>query len=139
MKAMKSLIWLLAAAAIMPDLNRLKEMTARFAPVKLKVDQSTLSAADRQALSKLVEAARILNFVFMDQLWSGSRGLYEKLQKDKSSLGEARSHYFWLNKGPWSDLDDHTAFIPGAPERKPLGANFYPEDMNREEFENWEL
>ncbi len=46
-------------------------------------------------------------------------------------------HYFWLNKGPWSDLDDHAAFLPGVPERKPLGANFYPEDMKREEFEAW--
>jgi Peptidase family M49 len=42
-----------------------------------------------------------------------------------------------LNKGPWSDLDGHTAFIPGVPERKPLGANFYPEDMSRQEFEGW--
>ncbi len=112
-------------------------MNARFAPVKLKYDESVLSAGDRKALAKLVDAAKVLNYVFMDQLWSGDRALYAKLQQDATPLGKARVHYFWLNKGPWSDLDGHTAFIPGVPERKPLGANFYPENMTREEFEAW--
>jgi peptidase M49-like protein len=133
---MKPLV-LLAAAAVMPDLAQLKQMSARFAPVQLNTDTSSLSAGDRQALAKLIDAGRILNFVFMDQLWGGSRALYEKLQKDTSPLGKERQHYFWLNKGPWSDLDGHTAFLPDVPERKPLGANFYPQDMSREEFEAW--
>ena len=134
---MKHLLVLLAAAAVMPDLNQLKQMSARFAPVTLKYDAAALSAGDRKALPKLVEAARVLNHLFMDQLWSGNRELYAKLQKDTTPLGKERLHYFWLNKGPWSDLDDHAAFIPGVPERKPLGANFYPADMTREEFEAW--
>jgi hypothetical protein len=128
---------LMAAAAVIPTLDQLKQMSARFAPVTLKYDEAGLSAGDRKALPKLVEAARVLNFLFMDQLWSGDRALYEKLQKDTTPLGKERQHYFWLNKGPWSDLDGHTAFLPGVPERKPLGANFYPEDMTRDEFEGW--
>jgi hypothetical protein len=127
----------LFAAALMPDLAQLQQMTARFAPVTLHHDETSLSPGDRQALVKLTEAARTLNLVFMDQLWSGDRAMYERLERDQSPLGKSRLHYFWLNKGPWSDLDGHTAFIPGAPERKPLGANFYPEDMKREEFETW--
>ncbi|MBZ5623291.1 MAG: hypothetical protein LAQ69_31900 [Acidobacteriia bacterium] len=134
---MKPILVLLAAATVMPDLAQLKQMSARFAPVKLKYEESGLSSGDRAALPKLVEAAKVLNPIFMDQLWSGDRALYEKLQKDTSALGKERLHYFWLNKGPWSDLDGHAAFIPGVPERKPLGANFYPEDMKREEFEVW--
>jgi hypothetical protein len=134
---MKPILVLLAAAAVMPDLNHLKEMSARFAPVKLKYDASTLSAGDRMALAKLVQAARILNPLFMDQLWSGNRALYAKLQQDTTPLGKELLHYFVLNKGPWSDLDDHQAFIPGVPERKPPGANFYPADMTRQEFETW--
>jgi len=134
---MKPIVVLLAAAALMPDLAQLKQMAARFAPVKLNYDTSILSDGDRKALDKLIEAARVLNFVFMDQLWSGDRAMYEKLQHDNSALGKERLHYFWLNKGPWSDLDGHTAFLPGVPARKPPGANFYPEDMKREEFEAW--
>jgi hypothetical protein len=134
---MKSLVVLLAAAAAMPDLNQLKQMAERFAPVKIRYDSSKLSSGDRKALAKLVEAAKVLNHVFMDQLYSGNRDLYEKLQKDATPLGKARLHYFWLNKGPWSDLDGHQAFLPDVSSRKPLGANFYPADMTREEFEAW--
>jgi len=128
---------LLAAAAVMPTLSQLQEMNARFAPVTPKYDESSLSAGDRKALPKLLAAASVLNYVFMDQLWGGTRSLHTKLQEDKTPLGEARARYFWLNKGPWADLDGHTAFIPGVPERKPLGANFYPQDMTRDEFEAW--
>jgi hypothetical protein len=134
---MRHILVLLAAAAVMPDLNQLKQMSARFAPVTLKYDAAALSAGDRKALPKLVEAARVLNHLFLGQLWSGNRELYAKLLQDTSPLGQARLHYFWLNKGPWSDLDDHAAFVPGVPARKPLGANFYPPDMTREEFEAW--
>src|ERR1039457_6251915 len=134
---MKPVLVLLAAAAIMPNLSQLQEMNARFAPVKLKYDESSLSAGDRKALPKLLDAARVLNYLYMDQLWSGTRALYAKLQEDKTPLGQARARYFWLNKGPWPDLDGHAVFIPGVPDRKPLGANFYPEDMTRDEFEAW--
>ena len=34
-------------------------------------------------------------------------------------------------------LDNFKAFLPGVPAEKPKGANFYPEDMTREEFETW--
>jgi len=128
---------ILAVAAVMPDLAQLQQMSARFAPVKLKYDESSLSPGDRKALAKLVEAARVLNFLFMDQLWSGGRAHYAMLERATDPLGKVRAHYFWLNKGPWSDLEGHTAFLPGVPERKPAGANFYPEDMTREEFEAW--
>src|SRR5690349_7780588 len=134
---MKAIAVLLAATAVMPDLTQLKQMSARFAPVTLASNSSTLSPGDQKALAKLIEAARGLNFLFMDQLWSGDRALFFQLQKDTTPLGKERVHYFWLNKGPWSDLDGHIAFIPGVPERTPPGANFYPEDMKREEFETW--
>src|ERR1051326_4889372 len=120
-----------------PDLNELNRMIARFAPAPLKVDLSGLSAGDKKALAKLVEAARLTNDVFLDQLWSGNTALYRKLKQDKSPVGQARLHYFWINKAPWSEIDEHKAFLPGVPARKPLGANFYPEDMTKEEFESW--
>ena len=128
---------MLATAAQIPDLDQLKQMTSRFAPTELRVDTSALSPGDKKALGHLIDAARILDVVFMKQLWSGNTALYERLKHDTSPLGKARLHYFWINKGPWSDLDGHTAFLPDVPGRKPLGANFYPEDMTRQEFETW--
>src|SRR5262245_16021982 len=116
----------LMLAGTVPDQAQLNRMIARFAPVELKVDVSSLSAGDRQALVKLIEAARIYNDIYMRQVWSGNPALYAKLQQDTSPLGKSRLHYFWINKAPWSGLDAHTAFLPGVPAKKPLGANFYP-------------
>ena len=124
-------------AAALPDAAQLAKMTSRFAPTTLRVDTSKLSSGDRQALVKLIEAARLLNDVFLQQLWDGNLALYSRLQKDTTPLGKERLQYFWLNKGPWSDIDDNRAFLPGVPARKPLGANFYPENMTKEAFERW--
>jgi hypothetical protein len=126
-----------SAEASFPNADELNQMAARFAPAPLEVDLSGLSAGDKKALAKLIEAGRIVNHLFMQQFWSGDLALYDKLQLDKSPLGKARLHYFWINKGPWSEIDEHKAFLPGVPAKKPAGANFYPEDMTREEFESW--
>jgi hypothetical protein len=120
-----------------PKLAELQKRAARFAPTSLRVDSSKLSPGDRQALVKLIEAAHIVDDIFLQQLWSGNPALYARLQKDPSPLGRARLHYFWINKGPWSEIDEYKAFLPGIPPRKPLGANFYPEDMTKEDFDRW--
>jgi len=124
-------------SASFPDAAELNRMAARFAPAQLNVDLSGLSAGDKKALAKLVEAARVIDHLFMQQLWSGNLTLYNQLKQDKTPLGQARLNYFWINKGPWSEIDEHKVFLPGAPDKKPLGANFYPEDMTKEEFEAW--
>jgi Peptidase family M49 len=120
-----------------PGLEQLEKMKSRFAPTPLRVDTAGLSSGDRQALVKLIQAARILNDVFMRQFWSGDLALYAKLQKDRTPMGKARLDYFWLNKGPWSALDENKAFLPGVPAQKLPGANFYPEDMSKQDFESW--
>ena len=74
-------------------------MSARFAPVKLKHDESGLSAGDRKALAKLVEAAKVLNLVFMDQLWSGDRALYASLQKDTTPTRQGAAPLLLAEQG----------------------------------------
>ena len=130
----KMLPLMLAVIPALPELNR---MVARFAPTELRVDTSSLSAGDRKALVKLIEASRMIDDIFLTQLWSGNHNLLRELEKDKSPLGKAQLRYFLINKGPWSDLDAHAAFLPGVPPRKLPGANFYPPDMTKEEFEKW--
>jgi hypothetical protein len=137
MKKLLLLIPMIAATAAIPDLAQLQKMIARFQPTDLRVDVSKLSPGDRQALSKLIEAARVLNDIFLTQMWSGNHALDAKLRRDTTPLGKARFDYFWLNKSPWSEIDDHDAFLPDVPSKKLPGANFYPEDMTREEFESW--
>ncbi len=127
----------MAAASPTPDVAKLKQMSDRFAPVRIEVDLSKLSVGDRKAATKLVEAARVIDDLFLEQFWKGNKDLQAKLAKDTSPLGRARYSYFRLNKSPWSALDGHTAFLSGVPEHKPAGANFYPETMTKESFEGW--
>src|SRR2546427_629118 len=119
------------------DLAELQRMIAHYAPVELRVDTASLSRPDSLALAKLVAAARLVDDIFLTQYWSGNRALYAKLRKDATPLGKARLRYFVINKGPWSALDDLQAFLPGVPPRKPLGANFYPPDLTKQEFDTW--
>jgi len=124
------------------ELLELNRQQARFAPAELKVDTSKLDSGDQKALTKILDAARIIGDLFRTQVWSGNADLRKKLAADTSELGEARLRYFDLNQGPWSDLDEHASFLPkgsfpDVPAKKLPGANFYPEDMTKKEFETW--
>ena len=119
-----------------PNVDQLKTMTARFAPVDLSADLSKLPANERQALSKLVEAAKVMDTLFLRQVWAGNETMLLNLVQDTSEIGRARLHYFLLNKGPWSRLDHDDAFIAGAAP-KPEAANFYPADATKQEVEEW--
>jgi len=111
-------------------------MTARFAPVDVTADLSALPANERQALAKLVEAGRVFDALFLRQVWEGNEPMLTELAADQTPLGRARLHYFLLNKGPWSRLDDNEPFVDGAPP-KPPQANFYPAGATKAEVEAW--
>ena len=119
-----------------PNLEQLKTMTARFAPVDLSADLTSLPANERQALARLVAAAKVMDTLFLRQVWAGNETMLLDLLQDTSELGRARLHYFLINKGPWSRLDENAPFIPGAP-KKPEQANFYPAGATKEEVEAW--
>ena len=119
-----------------PMLEKLQTMTARFAPVDVTADLSALPGNERQALAKLVEAGRVFDALFLRQVWEGNEPMLTELAADQTPLGRARLHYFLLNKGPWSRLDDHEPFVDGAP-AKPPQANFYPAGATKAEVEAW--
>src|SRR6185436_12723656 len=125
-----------AQEASVPDTVKLQAMTARFAPTEIGADLSKLSAADRQVLAKLVEASKIIDALFLRQVWAGNDAMLLDLVKDQTPAGRARLHYFLINKGPWSRLDHNQAFVPGAP-AKPEGANYYPPAAPKADLERW--
>ena len=77
-----------------PELAR---KIARFAPTELTADVSKLSPKDRQALDKIIAAAKLLDPLFLRQVWSGNEALEKKLQADKTAAGRQRLHYFYIN------------------------------------------
>ena len=120
----------------MPTEDQLKQMISRFAPVEIGADVSALPAGEQAALAKIVEAARLMDGLFLEQVYAGNPALLVQLASDRSPLGQARLHYFLINKGPWSRLDHDAPFIPGVPAKPPM-ANFYPADATKEEIEKW--
>jgi len=124
------------AAGPFPDAAALRRADARYAPVELRADLSRLPAPERAALAKLVLAARIMDAVFLRQVWAGNEALLLELAADGTPLGEARLAAFLRNKGPWDRLDGDRAFLPGVPE-KPEAANFYPAGATKEDVQRW--
>jgi Peptidase family M49 len=118
-----------------PD-NSLAAKIRRFAPTVMTANTARLSPNDRKALQRIIAAAKLYDQLYLRQIWSGNESLLKKLEADKTPLGRLRLHYFMINKGPWSQLDENEPFIEGVPPRPPQ-ANFYPEDMTKDEFNSW--
>src|SRR3954452_13010006 len=125
-----------AQEARVPDTQTLQQMAARFAPTDNSADLSALSDADRRVVAKLVAASKVIDGLFLRQVWAGNDAMLADLARDQSAAGRARLHYFLINKGPWSRLDHNAVFVPGAP-AKPAGANYYPEGASKAELERW--
>ena len=115
---------------------RLERLAAQFAPVDIKADVSRLPPSERAALAKLVQAAKLMDALFLRQDWAGNDSMLLSLMADPTPAGRARLRYFLVEKGPWSREDSNKPFIPGAP-AKPAGANFYPADATKDEIEKW--
>src|SRR5262245_12033467 len=68
----------------MPDVQTLQQMAARFAPTEISADVSKLSEADRRVLAKLVEASKIVDALFLRQVWAGNEAMMLDLVRDES-------------------------------------------------------
>jgi hypothetical protein len=105
------------------------ERLARYTTVKLDPDESKLTARERQMLPLLIDAARAMDPIF----WVESYGDRDALMRTISD--PAARQLADINFGPWDRLDDNAPFVPGAGP-KPDGANYYPRDMTKAEFES---
>lgn len=127
-----------------PSTTELRTMTARFAPADISADLTGLPDGERKVLARLVDAARVMDSLFLRQVWAGNDALLQQLSHDVISrpvgpartAAQARLHYFLINKGPWSRLDHDQPFVPGVP-AKPASANFYPAGASKEEVQQW--
>ena len=111
-------------------------MTRLFAPVDIGADLSMLSDSEHRALAHIIDAARVMDGLFLEQVWAGNPATLIALAEDGSAAGRAALDFFLLNKGPWSRIDDDRPFVAGAPP-KPEGANYYPAGATRDEVAAW--
>src|SRR5262245_7338144 len=72
----------------------LEAMAKKFAPVDLTVDLSALPPNEQKALAKLVAAAKLMDTLFLRQVWAGNEPLLYDLVQDPTPLGHARLRAF---------------------------------------------
>ncbi|WP_457565529.1 dipeptidyl-peptidase 3 family protein [Caldithrix abyssi] len=117
------------------EMVKLKRMIAQFAPTEIKYDHSLLDERKQKVVENLYRAAKIMDEIFLDQVYSKNFEIREQLKASSDPLDQLRLEYFTIMFGPFDRLNHDKPFIGNTP--KPKGANFYPPDMTREEFENW--
>jgi hypothetical protein len=100
-----------------------------YADFELTTDLGHLSGRQLEMITVLIEASKIMDDLFWRQAWGDDY----KARLESVDGAEAR-RFAELNYGPWDRLADDAPFIKGVGP-KPLGANFYPADMSKEEFE----
>jgi hypothetical protein len=81
-------------------------------------------------LPYLFEAAKIMEDIY----WQEAFG--DKTQVLKDDLDEYTKKFVQINYGPWERLNNNEPFLPDFGE-KPAGANFYPANITKQEFEAW--
>lgn len=128
-------IFLVACGAEAPpelEIKALETVAPRpeiFAEFTLTADLSALSENQRAMIGILIEASQVMDDLFWKQAYGDD---YEAWL---ASIGIDEAALFAdQNYGPWDRLDDEKPFIEGVG-AKPLGANFYPTDMTKEEFD----
>ncbi|MEP1444795.1 MAG: Zn-dependent hydrolase [Paraglaciecola sp.] len=99
-------------------------------PVTLSADISHLSDNQQQMLAVLIEASLIMDDLFWKQAFGENKTAFLSRISDP-----AVKNFADINYGPWDRLNGDKVFLSGEPEKQ-LGAQFYPADMTKEEFEN---
>lgn len=112
------------------------ERLAKFSPVEISADISFLPENEQKALSKLIQASKYMDEIFLRQAWAENPAYKRALAKRGDELGRAAAAYFEISVGLWDRLDEHEAPFIGLME-KPKGAGYYPDDITRDEFETY--
>ncbi len=112
-----------------------EEELNKFKKVDIKPDLSSLSSKEKKLLLRLIDAANILHEIFLDQVHPKNIELRESLKKSNlNNVNKSLIELFELHCSPF-DCVTHKPFFDNYSRLK--GANFYPEDMTVEEFNNY--
>lgn len=117
------------------DKKYLTDEISKFAVYELKFDSTLLDSREKIVVEKLYQAAKVMDEIFLNQVYSRNEEIRKELISMSSEKGKLAFDLFSINFGPFNRLDHNKPFYGN--QEKPLGANFYPEDMTKEEFQDW--
>ena len=109
--------------------NDISARLAKYTPVTLQADTTTLTPNQRKMLPLLVDAAKQMNSVYWQEAYGNGDSLLASISDPKLK------QYVEINFGPWDRIDDFAPFVPGVGVH-PAGANYYPHDMTKAEFDS---
>ncbi|OFX82298.1 MAG: Zn-dependent hydrolase [Bacteroidetes bacterium GWF2_33_16] len=115
----------------MEELAEIEKKVNEFVEVDLSTDISNISVKEKEMLVYLFDAAQIMDDLFWKQNYGDKEELLSSIQEP------IVQEFVKINYGPWEQLNDNKPFTKGCTAR-PAGANFYPIDMTKEEFESLE-
>ena len=101
--------------------------------VELTADLSHLSDNQRKMLALLIDASKIMDDLFWKQAFSQDKATFLASIEDEKARQFAEFNY-----GPWDRLNGDKVFLTNT-KAKAHGAEFYPHDMTKEEFEQSNL
>jgi hypothetical protein len=104
------------------------ERLEKYTTVRLTTDLSQLSESERKMIPLLIDAARDMDAIYWRQAYGDRDSLLARV------TDPTVRRLVEINYGPWDRLENDEPFVPGVGP-KPEGANFYPRDMTKEEFE----
>ncbi|WP_199099302.1 Zn-dependent hydrolase [Dyella sp. ASV21] len=114
------------------DADNAAQRMASYATVKLTADLSAFDDKQKQMIALLVQAADVTNDIYWQQSWGDKAALMARIPD------EVTRHFAEINYGPWDRLDNDQPFVAGVGPR-PAGAQFYPADMSKDEFDKADL
>lgn len=115
---------------IVPDIS---ERLAQFAPVEITADISFLPENEQEALTRLIEASKYMDTIFLRQVWQQNPEYKEELSQLTDPQGRDAYAYFKIMSGIWDRLDEHEEpFVGNTP--RPAGGGYYPTDITKDEF-----
>jgi len=117
-------------------IEHVRTQIEKLVPVEIGYDKNLLNPNEQQALYLLVKAAQLMDSIFLQQVYHKNEILLKELQTTKNQDYPVLLDYFTICFGPFDRLEQNRPFI-NLKEKKPAGANFYPPDMSKEEFQNW--
>ncbi|HEX6218187.1 MAG TPA: hypothetical protein VFZ35_02805 [Sphingomicrobium sp.] len=102
----------------------------KLARVEMQVDTSYLTAEEREVVNLLIQAADLMNPIYLRQVSADNVRVRAEIEKSGDSATLAK---FDQMMGPWDEMDEDKPFFGTA--QRPVGAGFYPADLTKEQFD----
>ena len=104
----------------------------RLARVEMNPDTTYLSAEEREVVNLLIQAADLMNPIYLRQVSADNPRLREEIAR---SGDKALLERFDTFMGPWDETQEDKPFFGNAP--RPVGGGFYPAGLTKEEFDRY--